>query len=125
MYYFPEPPIFLIFVGFFVGITCGLAFEATLKDKVNLWRNQPPTDKESYLSGVYSLQIPFLGICLGICVFIASGLEIFLYSRTLSYAFAIPSTILIAGLVWSQLKKLIVLLLEGGSKALDLDSEYE
>ena len=124
MYYFPDPPLFLIFVGFVVGVTCGLAFEATLKDKVNLWRTQPLQTKESQLSDMIALRIPFIGICVGICIFLASGLEVFIYSRVFSYALSLPLTLLIGGLVWTQLQKLIVQLLQGGSKALDLDSYF-
>lgn len=122
MYYLPQPPFFLIFVGFIVGITCGLAFEASLKDKVKLWRTQPPKTKESRFLDIATLQIPFVGICAGICVFLSSGLEVFLYNRVFSYALSLPLTLLISGLIWTQLQKLIIQLLEGGSQALDLDS---
>jgi uncharacterized membrane protein SpoIIM required for sporulation len=122
MYYLPQPPLFLIFVGFVIGVTCGLAFEATLKDKVNLWRTQPPKTREMELSGTSALQIPFVGICVGICIFLASGLEVFIYNRVFSYALSLPLTLFIGGLVWSQLQKLILQLLTGGSKALDLDA---
>lgn len=124
MYYLPEPPLFLIFVGLMMGVTCGLAFEATLKDKVNLWRTQPPKTKQSQLDGISLLQIPFIGICVGICIFLAAGLEVFIYSRVFAYGLSLPMTLFIGGLIWSQLQKLILVLLEGGSKALDLDA-YE
>jgi hypothetical protein len=122
MYYLPEPPFFLLFCGFFTGVTCGLAFEATLKNKVQQWRTQATKTKQSQLSGISNLQFSFVGICVGICVFLAAGLEIFSYNRVLSYALALPLTLFIGGLVWSQLTKLIVQLLEGGSKAIDLDA---
>jgi tellurite resistance protein TehA-like permease len=124
MYYLPEPPLFLIFVGLMMGVTCGLAFEATLKDKVNLWRTQPPKTKQSQLYGISLLQIPFIGICVGICVFLAAGLEVFIYSRVFAYGLSLLMTLFIGGLIWSQLQKLILVLLQGGSKALDLDA-YE
>jgi hypothetical protein len=124
MYYLPEPPLFLIFVGFFIGVTCGLAFQETLKNKVNKWRTQPLKTKESELSGIANLQLSFVGICVGICIFLASGLEVFIYNRIFSYALSVALTLFIGGLVWRQLKQLILQLLQGGSKALDLDS-YE
>jgi hypothetical protein len=123
MYYLPQPPFFLLFVGFFVGVTCGLAFESTLKKKVSQWyqlRKQPK--QKSDLTGLSELQIPFFGICIGICIFLASGLEIFIYSRIFSYALSLPLTLFIGGLVWTQLQNLILQLLQGGSKAIDLDS---
>lgn len=124
MYYMPEPPLGLLFFGFFIGITCGLAFESTLKQQVNLWMKQGKKNKTVDMSAMSRLTLPFTGICVGICVFLAAGLEIFTYNRVLSYAVSGALTLLIAGLIWTQLQKLIIQLLEGGSKALDLDAFY-
>ena len=122
MYDLPQPPWVLLISGFLIGITCGLAFETVLKQKVNDWNKLVTTGHKADLAEMRILQIPFIGICIGICIFLASGLEIFLYSRLISYSFSLPLTILIGVLIWSQLKKLIVQLLEGGSQALDLDT---
>jgi hypothetical protein len=120
MYYLPEPPYFLLVAGLFIGLTCGLAFEATLKQRVKAWFKSP-ADR---LLDTNTLQFPFLGMCLGVCVFLSAGLEIFIADRWLSYAIALPITLLTAALVWGQLGKLIEQLKEGGSKALDLDAFY-
>ncbi|BAQ64233.1 hypothetical protein GM3709_998 [Geminocystis sp. NIES-3709] len=120
----PEPPFGLLFFGFFIGVTCGLAFEATLKQQVNKWGKQGRQGIKVDLSEMSILLIPFWGICIGICIFLAGGLEIFIYSRAISYVFSGVLTLLTAGLIWTQLKKLITQLLEGGSKALDLDAFY-
>ena len=119
MYYLPQPPYVLIAVGLFVGITCGSAFEATLKQKVKVWMNTP----NSTLSDL-DLQLPFLVICVGICVFLASGVEVFLVSAFISYAIAVPVTIFIAALVWRQLDSLLKQLKQGGSQAIDFDAFY-
>ncbi|MEY2985507.1 MAG: hypothetical protein RLZZ568_2124 [Cyanobacteriota bacterium] len=119
MYYLPQPPYVLIAVGLFVGIACGSAFEATLKQKVKVWINTP----ESTL-GDLDLQLPFLGICVGVCVFLASGVEVFLGSAFISYAIAVPVTIFIAALVWRQLDSLLKQLKQGGSQSIDLDAFY-
>ena len=68
------------------------------------------------------LLIPFLGMAGGICVFLASGMEIFGFPKLLSYVLALPLTVLTGWLVWTQLGKLSIELERGGSKALDLDS---
>ncbi len=122
MYYLTQPPFFLLFVGLFTGVSCGLAFEATLKNQVQQWRIQLNKGKKAQLSEASSLRLPFIGICIGICLFLAAGLEIFSYNRTLAYGLAFPLTLFIGSLVWAQLSKLIMQLLEGGSKALDLDA---
>ena len=124
MYYLPEPPIGLLFFGFFIGITCGLAFDAALKQQVKQWQKEVKSGKPTDLSQMSKFLLPFTGVCVGICLFLGAGLEIFIYDRGISFAFAGPLTFLTAGLVWSQLKKLITQLLEGGSQALDLDAFY-
>ncbi|MGK7878092.1 MAG: hypothetical protein AB4426_33730 [Xenococcaceae cyanobacterium] len=121
MYYLPEPPYFLLVFGLFVGITCGSAFEATLKQKVREWSKSPSTRTLEELQG-FGLLLPFLGICAGVCVFLAAGLEIFSIMRWLSYAIALPMTIFMGSLIWSQLGKLLQQLQQGGSRALDLDA---
>jgi hypothetical protein len=117
-YFLPEPPYFLVFAGVFIGITCGLAFQATLKQKAQDWLKAPASQKIDQSA----LQFPFLGICLGICVFLASGFEIFLLDSWLAYAIALPTTIFIGSLVWLQLGQVLQQLKQGGSKALDLDA---
>lgn len=120
-YYLPEPPYFLLIFGFLVGITCGSAFEATLKEKVNTWSKDSTIANLEKIQGT-DLLLPFLGICIGICVFLSSGLEVFLMNPWIAYAIALPMTIFIGVLVWSQLGKLLLQLQKGGSKALDLDA---
>jgi hypothetical protein len=120
-YYLPEPPYFLILVGLFAGITSGLAFEATLKQIVQEWSKTLANEKLDQAQG-FKLKFPFLGMCLGVCVFLSSGLEVFLLNRWLAYAIALPMTIFIAALVWIQLGKLLQQLKVGGSKAIDLDA---
>ncbi|HIK37575.1 MAG: hypothetical protein NZ901_00370 [Geminocystis sp.] len=119
MYYIPEPPIGLLLFGLFIGVTCGLAFEATLKQQVSLWRQQQKSQIEK--DGLSLMGLPFLGVCIGVCMFLAAGLEVFTYSRVFSYLIAGALTIFTGGLVWVQLQKLLLLFLKGGSRALDLD----
>ena len=120
MYYLPEPPYFLLVFGLFVGLTSGLAFEATLKQKAQIWLKGAEPLKSNELQRI-ELVLPFLGICSGICLFLASGLEIFSFMPSISYLVAIPLTIFTGSLVWSQLSKVLQQLKQGGSQALDLD----
>lgn len=120
MYYFPDPPYFLLVAGLFVGITCGLAFEGTLKQKVYEWSKSRSTRNLAEMQGS-QLQLPFLGIAGGICLFLGAGLEIFGFPSWMSYGISLPLTIFMSYLVWSQLRNVLVQLERGGSKALDLD----
>ncbi|MDX2232401.1 MAG: hypothetical protein NW220_22415 [Leptolyngbyaceae cyanobacterium bins.349] len=121
MYSFPEPPYFLLFAGLFASITCGLSFEAVLKQSVQLWSKNRSTRILANLQGL-QLILPFLGIAIGSCVFLSSGMEIFGFPAQVAYMISIPLTAATAGLVWSQLRKILVQLEKGGSQALDLDS---
>lgn len=121
MYYLPEPPFLLLVFGLFIGITSGLAFEAVLKQKGQKWFKTGSS--ENLLDEVQSLDIklPFWGICAGICVFLAGGLEVFNFSRLVAYLVSLALTLFVARLVWSQLIQVLLQLREGGSESIDLD----
>jgi hypothetical protein len=123
-YFLPEPPYILFIAGFLIGITCGAAFEATLKQKVKQWSNRSKNAENVELEkiqGTLELRLSYFGICLGICIFLASALQIFSIDRTFAYGFSIITTLFICGLIWSQLGKVLAQLEKGGSQALDLD----
>ena len=118
---YPNPPYLMLVFGLFAGVTSGLAFEASLRELVQRW-NQ---DRESVrLADLQTRQLsfPFLGICIGICLFLASGLGVFLLPTWLCYTISAPLTVFIGYLVWSQLQTNLILLDRGGSKAIDLDA---
>lgn len=121
MYSIPEPPYVLLIVGLFISLTSGIAFESVLKKSVQDWSKNRSTRTLATLQGI-QLFLPFLGISLGICLFLSSGMEVFGFTTKLSYALALPLTALIGWLIWSQLGKILVQLERGGSQALDLDS---
>ncbi|MBZ8179033.1 hypothetical protein [Oscillatoria salina] len=120
MYNLPEPPYFLLVLGLFIGLTCGSAFSAILKQKVQQWAESGSTRTLAEMRG-FRLVLPYLGICLGICLFLASGVEIFIFDRAVAYAIAFPMTAFIGLLIWVQLGNVLEQLEEGGSEALDLD----
>jgi len=124
VYYFLEPPYFFMTAGLLAGMACGLAFEATLKQAVQLWSKNRDTRTLANLQGL-QLFIPFLGMAGGICIFLASGVEIFGIPKLFAYALSLPLTILTGWLIWRQLGKLLLELERGGSQALDLDSFEE
>jgi formate hydrogenlyase subunit 3/multisubunit Na+/H+ antiporter MnhD subunit len=105
----------------FASIASGLAFQATLKQQVQEWSKNRSTRTLAQMHGV-QLQLPFAGMAVGICVFLAAGLETFGFPAKLSYAIALPLTALTTILVWSQLSQLLVQLERGGSRSIDLDA---
>ena len=121
MYYFPDPPYFLLIAGLLAAISSGLAFEATLKQKVQEWSKNRSTRTLAQMQGS-QLLLPFLGMAGGICVFLSAGLEVFGFPWWLSYLISLPLTVFIGLLVWAQLGNLLLQLERGGSRSLDLDS---
>lgn len=120
-YYFPtDPPYFLFAVSLLAGISCGRAFEMNLRELVGLWANTKTTAVMLELRGL-QLQLPYLGMGISICIFLACGLEIFGFPSSLAYSVAVPLTLGSAYFVWRQLGKLLVELERGGSAAMDLD----
>jgi formate hydrogenlyase subunit 3/multisubunit Na+/H+ antiporter MnhD subunit len=120
MYYPQTPPYFLLLAGLLIAIASGTAFSAVLKGTVEEWYKNKSTRSISKLQG-FDLQLPFTGICLGSCVFLASGMCIFGFTPLIAYGMALPLVLLSAGLVWSQLKKNLLLLESGNRKAFELD----
>ena len=102
------------------GLLCGKAFEVSLRQGVKEWSQTRSNERLVQLQGM-QLQLPYVGICIGICVFLASGLTIFAFPVLPSYAVAAVLTAALAALVWAQLKSLLKALAEGGSAALDLN----
>ncbi|MEB3359128.1 MAG: hypothetical protein VKK04_20545 [Synechococcales bacterium] len=113
-------PYFLLAAGLFASITSGLAFSATLKASLKEWSDNRTTRRLSAIRGV-RLLIPFLGICGGVCVFLASGVQIFAFSPRLSYAIALPLTVLSGLLVWVQLGQLLRQFEKSGAKAFEMN----
>lgn len=120
MYYLPEPPYFLLLVGLLAGMASGLAFQATLKQKVHEWSKNRSTRILAEMQGS-QLQLPFLGMASGICVFLAAGLEVFGFPTWLCYGASLPLTVFTGLLIWSQLRNVLIQLERGGSKALEID----
>jgi hypothetical protein len=118
---FHEPPYLLLIAGLLAGLTSGRAFEVTLRQAIQEWSQTKSTRTLQQLQGT-SLRIPFLGICAGICTFLASGLSIYGIPNRFSYMLAVPLTIGTGVLVWTQLRKLLEMLQQGGSQAIDLDA---
>lgn len=120
---YSEPPYFLLIASLLAGITSGFAFKATLEQMVRKWSRDRTINLTEEVNKL-ELRMPFFGIAIGICVFLASGLQIFTFPVDLSYILSLPLTLLTSGLVWWQLGKLLEQLMRGGSAALDLDSLF-
>ncbi|MEC4885541.1 MAG: hypothetical protein SAL70_30120 [Scytonema sp. PMC 1070.18] len=122
MYYFPQqPPYILLVVGFLVALTSGAALAGTLKIIVQKWQSDGAETSSSRIS-TSQLLVPFLGITIGVCLFLCSGFEIFGFPPLLAYAVGVPVTLLTCVLVWLQLGSMLAYVERQGIQAMDLDS---
>lgn len=122
MYYLSEPPYFLSAIGFLIALASGAAFSGTLKQIVQQWSSDRATNQQIKMQKKVML-LPFLGITLGVVLFLSSGLEIFGFTSTLAYTVAVPLSLLVGLLVWLQLGSMLSLIeRKGFDSALDLDS---
>ncbi|VXD22418.1 conserved membrane hypothetical protein [Planktothrix serta PCC 8927] len=120
MYNSADPPLLLLVVGLFIGITSCTAFVVSLKQLLKEWSKNRSTRNLANLRGV-QVVFPFSGIALGICIFLASCLQVFAFSGIIAYGFSFPLTVLMAGLVWYQLTRLFNQLEKRGLRGIDLD----
>ena len=120
MYYYPQPPFLLCLLGLFVGITCGLAFQTMLKQKMTQWSKDGGQDNLAQLDS-RELQITYWGICLGVWIFLFGGLGLFSINWIIALGLSLPLTIFSTSLIWTQLIEVLTQLQKGGSEALDLD----
>ena len=118
---YSQPPYILLLAGFLAAVSSGYAFSTSLQQSVQEWNRKRSTRILASLRGP-QLQVPFAGICIGVCVFLASGIQLFGFSGKVAYAMGGPLTLLSGLLIWTQLGRILTLIEEGGSKALDLDS---
>jgi hypothetical protein len=121
--YFPQPPYLMVTFGLVTSVLCGLSFQAVLKELLVEWQLQKSTKTLKEMRS-WKLLTPYLGIAGGALVFLAAGVEVFGVPTKFAYGLSGLMTVLIGRLIWWQLSKVLDLLEEGGSAALDLDSFY-
>ncbi|PPS42754.1 hypothetical protein [Chroococcidiopsis sp. TS-821] len=121
MYYLPEPPYFLMIAGFLVSLTSGSAFGASLKQIVQNWSSDRISSMSSQLPTV-SLVVPFVGMTIGVYLFLSAGLEVFGFPGLIAYVVALPLTLFLGILIWRQLGSMLTLAEKEGFAAIDIDS---
>lgn len=122
MYYYPtEPPYLLLVIGFFIAVTSGAALGGTLKLIAEKWRKNGAQASASNLSNK-QLIVPFIGITVGISLFLCSGLAIFGFPNWLACAVGIPVSLLTCLLTGFQLGSMMSFAQSRGLQSLDLDS---
>nr|WP_199302938.1 hypothetical protein [Oscillatoria sp. FACHB-1406] len=101
-------------------MTCGVTFEAALKQGLLEWQKDRTSNLLSKMQGT-SVILPFIGIIIGTWLFLGSGLSIFGLPSWLAVGASFVLTVFTSFLIWKQLGELLIELQRGGSRALDLD----
>jgi hypothetical protein len=117
-----DPPYFLLVASLLASLAAGKAFEVSLKKLVTDWQRTRSTRGNLGNLAATPLPLPFLGIAGGICSFLTAGLTIFGFPLQLSLILSVVLTLGTAGLIWFQLGKMLTLLQQGGSRAIDIDA---
>lgn len=115
-----DPPYVLLFAGLATGIVSCIPFAATLKTLVNEWKSNRSTRAIAELRGP-RIQVPFVAIAVGVCVFLASCLQIFPFPPRVAYGLSVPVTAMMAGSVWFQFTRVLDQLESRGLQGIDLD----
>jgi hypothetical protein len=122
LYYFPEqPPYMILAFGIFAALTSGIALGGTLKSVVAQWQSSGAENSGTQIAKK-ALFLPFLGIGVGITLFLVSGLEIFGFPPFISFAVGLPIALFTILLVWFQLGSMMTFVETNGMRSLDLDS---
>lgn len=120
MYYFPQPPIFLPLIGLLIGLVFGVTFQKQLEQTNQKWLKSPK-DKESYTLNDPLLQFSYIGICLGVWLFLGGGFRVLGFGIIGAYGVALPIALGTGAFMWQQFGEMLVEIKEKGFKSLDLD----
>lgn len=99
-------PYFLLFVGLFFTISCGLAFAASLTGEMDFWYRNPSTLHLARFERL-KLLFPFVGGFLGFWIFLAASLEMFGLSVLISWVGGFLVSGVTGLFTWSLLGKSI------------------
>ncbi|HAE06327.1 hypothetical protein [Richelia intracellularis] len=122
MYYYSlQAPYLLLIFGLLIALTSGLALSATLKLIIKRWQVVGGGKPNNHLSTRH-YTLPFIGVTMGLGLFLCSGLEVFGFTPILACSIGLPTTLLTCWLVWSQLVNMLTSIESQGMISLDLDS---
>lgn len=114
-----QPPYLVAGVGLAIGVLCGLTFARLVKLRLEAWKQ----DRLAMLplgNGVTTL--PFIGVVLGITLFIGGSLQVFGFSAGVALLVSFVLSMATAGALWVQLERLMAQVEAGNFRAVDFDN---
>ncbi|GAP93763.1 hypothetical protein [Leptolyngbya sp. NIES-2104] len=102
----PDPPYVLLFVGLFITLTCAIPFVVLIRQRIDYWAKNLSASSLP-VRGAVQVILPFSGMMGGICIFIASALEVFGVPVLPAFFVAVLLVLLSSYLAWWQLGRVL------------------
>ena len=114
-----QPPYFVAFAGLLVAAACGLTFAKLVEQRLEGWKQ----DRLALLPlGTAVVTIPYMGVVLGITLFIGGSLQVFGFSAGAALLVSFVLSVGTAGALWVQLERLMGQVQDGTFSAVDFDN---
>ncbi|CAA9235920.1 hypothetical protein AVDCRST_MAG92-1242 [uncultured Coleofasciculus sp.] len=120
--HYVNPPVYtLIMVTNFFAIAFGFIFKDMLEYQVSQWNTMRQSQSQiNYKTP--NLIVAYLGLCISLLVFVGASLSVFCSIYWIAYGLSAIVVLPTALLIWVQLGSMLILLVRGGSEAVDIDS---
>ena len=120
--HYVNPPVYtLIMVTNFFAIAFGFIFKDILEYQVSEWNTKRQSQSQiNYKTP--NLIVAYLGLCISLLVFVGASLSVFCSIYWIAYGLSAIVVLPTALLIWVQLGSMLILLVRGGSEAVDIDS---
>lgn len=119
-YYIPQAPIFLPLMGLLISLIFGVTFQKQLEQINQQWLKNPKKE-DSYTLNDFKIQLSYIGICLGVWLFLGGGFRVLGFGVIGAYGVALPIALGTGAFMWQQFGEMLVEIKEKGFKSLDLD----
>ena len=114
-----QPPYLVAGLGLAIAMLCGLTFAKLVQLRLEGWKQ----DRLALLPlGTAVVTIPYMGIVLGITLFIGGGLQVFGFSAGAALLVSFVLSVGTAGALWVQLERLMGQVQDGTFSAVDFDN---
>ena len=114
-----QPPYLVAGLGLAIAMLCGLTFAKLVQQRLDGWKQ----DRLALLPlGTAVVTIPYMGVVLGITLFIGGGLQVFGFSAGAALLVSFVLSVGTAGALWVQLERLMGQVQEGTFSAVDFDN---
>jgi len=114
-----QPPYLIAGVGLAIAMLCGLTFAKLVEQRLEGWKQ----DRLPLLPlGTAVVTIPYMGVVVGITLFIGGSLQVFGFSAGAALLVSFVLSIGTAGALWVQLERLMGQVQDGTFSAVDFDN---